>query len=888
MNTFNSQSTLKLESEFDYFSLDQAERAGAGPISRLPFSLKIMLENLLRFEDGVTVTADDIRAMAAGAARSSAKEIAFRPARVLMQDFTGVPAIVDLATMRDVIKEMGGDPKKINPLQQVDLVIDHSVQVDQFGTPAAFAFNADRELERNRERYVFLKWGQKAFQNCHVVPPDVGIVHQVNLEYIAKTVYVDQKNGRTIAYPDTLVGTDSHTTMINGLGVVGWGVGGIEAEGAMLGQPLSMLIPLVVGFKLRGQLPEGATATDVVLTVTQMLRAKGVVGKFVEFYGPGLASLSLADRATIANMAPEYGATIGFFPIDSETLGYLRLTGRDPQHVKLVEAYAKTQGLFRTESSADPVFNDTLELDLSTIEPSLAGPRRPQDRVPLAKSKQAFQEALPAMVAKQAMPISRVEVIDDGKKYALHHGSVVIAAITSCTNTSNPAVMIAAGILAKKAVERGLEVKPWVKTSLAPGSRVVTDYLKDTGLMPYLETLRFHLVGYGCTTCIGNSGPLPAPVASAVKDNHLVVAAVLSGNRNFEGRINPFVRANYLASPPLVVAYALAGKMDIDLKTEPLGNDKAGRPVYLRDVWPSQQEVMTAINSSVRAEMFRKAYQESLQGDERWQRLEAPSGEIFRWDKSSTYVKRPPYFENMPRQAPPLTDIRGARVLALLGDSVTTDHISPAGSIQPESPAGKYLIAHGVGTKDFNSYGARRGNHEVMMRGTFANIRLRNQMAPGTEGGWTVHLPDKTQATIYDAAMQYQKEGVPLLVIAGKEYGSGSSRDWAAKGPRLLGVQAVLAESFERIHRSNLVGMGIVPLQFKEGESAESLGLTGFEVFDIEGMAAGIQPGMFVTVRAENGKQGSFQAVVRIDTPYEIQYYRNGGILQYVLRQLIG
>jgi aconitate hydratase A / 2-methylisocitrate dehydratase len=890
MNTFNSQSTLKLESEFDYFSLDQAERAGAGPISRLPFSLKIMLENLLRFEDGVTVTADDIRAMAAGAARSSAKEIAFRPARVLMQDFTGVPAIVDLATMRDVIKEMGGDPKKINPLQQVDLVIDHSVQVDQFGTPAAFAFNADRELERNRERYVFLKWGQKAFQNCHVVPPDVGIVHQVNLEYIAKTVYVDQKNGRTIAYPDTLVGTDSHTTMINGLGVVGWGVGGIEAEGAMLGQPLSMLIPLVVGFKLRGQLPEGATATDVVLTVTQMLRAKGVVGKFVEFYGPGLASLSLADRATIANMAPEYGATIGFFPIDSETLGYLRLTGRDPQHVKLVEAYAKTQGLFRTESSADPVFNDTLELDLSTIEPSLAGPRRPQDRVPLAKSKQAFQEALPAMVAKQAMPISRVEVIDDGKKYALHHGSVVIAAITSCTNTSNPAVMIAAGILAKKAVERGLEVKPWVKTSLAPGSRVVTDYLKDTGLMPYLETLRFHLVGYGCTTCIGNSGPLPAPVASAVKDNHLVVAAVLSGNRNFEGRINPFVRANYLASPPLVVAYALAGKMDIDLKTEPLGNDKAGRPVYLRDVWPSQQEVMTAINSSVRAEMFRKAYQESLQGDERWQRLEAPSGEIFRWDKSSTYVKRPPYFENMPRQAPSLTDIRGARVLALLGDSVTTDHISPAGSIQPESPAGKYLIAHGVGTKDFNSYGARRGNHEVMMRGTFANIRLRNQMAPGTEGGWTVHLPDKTQTTIYDAAMQYQKEGVPLLVIAGKEYGSGSSRDWAAKGPRLLGVKAVLAESFERIHRSNLVGMGIVPLQFKEGESAESLGLTGFEVFDIEGMAAGIQPGMFVTVRvrAENGKQGSFQAVVRIDTPYEIQYYRNGGILQYVLRQLIG
>jgi aconitate hydratase len=890
MNTFNSQSTLKLESEFDYFSLEQAEKAGAGPVSRLPFSLKVMLENLLRFEDGVTVTADDIRAMAAGAARQSAKEIAFRPARVLMQDFTGVPAIVDLATMRDVIKEMGGDPKKINPLQQVDLVIDHSVQVDQFGTPAAFAFNADRELERNRERYVFLKWGQKAFQNCRVVPPDVGIVHQVNLEYLAKTVYVEQKNGRTLAYPDTLVGTDSHTTMINGLGVVGWGVGGIEAEGAMLGQPLSMLIPLVVGFNLYGHLPEGATATDVVLTVTQMLRAKGVVGKFVEFYGPGLTSLSLADRATIANMAPEYGATIGFFPIDSETLTYLRLTGRDPQHVKLVETYAKAQGLFRTESTADPVFNDTLELDLSTVEPSLAGPRRPQDRVPLARSKQAFQDALPAMVTKQAMPVSRVEVTDDGRKYDLHHGSVVIAAITSCTNTSNPAVMIAAGILAKKAVERGLEVKPWVKTSLAPGSRVVTDYLKDTGLMPYLETLRFHLVGYGCTTCIGNSGPLPPPVAAAVKDNHLVVAAVLSGNRNFEGRINALVRANYLASPPLVVAYALAGKMDIDLKSEPLGHDKKGQPVYLRDVWPSQQEVMTAINSSVRAEMFRKAYEESLHGDERWQRLEAPSGEIFRWDNSSTYVKRPPYFENMPRHAPPLTDIRGARVLAVLGDSVTTDHISPAGSIQLESPAGKYLIAHGVAAKDFNSYGARRGNHEVMMRGTFANIRLRNQMAPGTEGGWTVHLPDKTQTTIYEAAMQYQKEGVPLLVIAGKEYGSGSSRDWAAKGPRLLGVQAVLAESFERIHRSNLVGMGILPLQFKEGESAASLGLTGSEIFDIEGIAADIQPGMLVTVRVrtENGKEGRFEAGVRIDTPYEIQYYRNGGILQYVLRQLIG
>jgi aconitate hydratase A / 2-methylisocitrate dehydratase len=892
MNTFNSRSTLKLGgNEFDYFSLEQAEKAGAGAVSNLPFSLRVMLENLLRFEDGSTVTAEDIHAVSAAAATStqSAKEIAFRPARVLMQDFTGVPAIVDLATMRDVIKEMGGDPKKINPLQQVDLVIDHSVQVDQFGSSAAFAFNADRELERNRERYVFLKWGQKAFQNCRVVPPDVGIVHQVNLEYLAKTVFVDRQNGRKIAYPDTLVGTDSHTTMINGLGVVGWGVGGIEAEGAMLGQPLSMLIPLVVGFRLDGQLPEGATATDVVLTVTQMLRAKGVVGKFVEFFGPGLSSLSLADRATIANMAPEYGATIGFFPIDGETLNYLQLSGRDPEHVKLVEAYAKAQGLFRMESTPDPVFSDSLDLDLSTVEPSLAGPRRPQDRVPLTKSKQSFQEALPAMLSKQAKPASRVPVTDDGKKYDLGHGSVVIAAITSCTNTSNPAVMIAAGILAKKAVERGLQVKPWVKTSLAPGSRVVTDYLKDTGLMPYLESLRFHLVGYGCTTCIGNSGPLPEAVASAVKDNHLVVAAVLSGNRNFEGRINALVRANYLASPPLVVAYALAGRMDVDLKSEPLGNDKNGRPVYLRDVWPSQKEVMNAINSSVRAEMFRKAYEESLQGDERWQRLEAPSGEIFRWDEASTYVKRPPYFENMPRQAPPLTDIRGARVLAVLGDSVTTDHISPAGSIQPESPAGKYLIDHGVSVKDFNSYGARRGNHEVMMRGTFANIRLRNQMAPGTEGGWTVHLPEKTQTTIYEAAMQYQAQRVPLLVIAGKEYGSGSSRDWAAKGPRLLGVQAVLAESFERIHRSNLVGMGILPLQFQTGQNAASLGLTGFEIFDIEGIAAGVRPGMLVNVRVrtESGNGQKFQAVTRIDTPYEVQYYQHGGILQYVLRQLI-
>ena len=891
MNTFNSQSTLKVGSvEFEYFSLENAEKSGAGEVSKLPFSLKVMLENLLRFEDGQTVSADDIGALVSSlAARRLEKEIAFRPARVLMQDFTGVPAMVDLATMRDVIKQMGGDPKRINPLQQVDLVIDHSVQVDQYGSPTAFAFNADRELERNRERYVFLKWGQKAFQNCRVVPPDVGICHQVNLEYLAKTVFVEHRNGRPRAYPDTLVGTDSHTTMINGLGVVGWGVGGIEAEGAMLGQPLSMLIPQVVGFKLRGRMREGTTATDVVLTVTQMLRAKGVVGKFVEFYGPGLSSLSLADRATIGNMAPEYGATIGLFPIDSETLNYLKLTGREPSHINLVEAYAKAQGLFRTETTTDPIFSDTLELDLTSVEPSLAGPRRPQDRVALKEAKQAFREALPSMAAKQTKNVSSVKVSDNGNQYNVGHGSVVIAAITSCTNTSNPSVMLAAGLLAKKAVERGLRVQPWVKTSLAPGSRVVSDYLKETGLMPYLEKLRFHLVGYGCTTCIGNSGPLPEPVASAVKDNGLVVAAVLSGNRNFEGRINPLVRANYLASPPLVVAYALAGKMDIDLETEPLGSDKNGQPVYLRDVWPTQKEVMEAINSSIRAEMFCKAYEESLEGDQRWKVIDAPSGELFQWDPSSTYVKRPPFFENMSRKAPPPNDIRAARALAVLGDSVTTDHISPAGSIAIDSPAGQYLIDHGVAPKDFNSYGARRGNHEVMMRGTFANVRLRNQMAPGTEGGWTVHLPDKTQTTIYEAAMQYRNEGVPLVVLAGKEYGSGSSRDWAAKGPRLLGIEAVIAESFERIHRSNLVGMGVLPLQFRAGENAATLGLTGFETFDIDGIAGGIEPGMLVRIRAraENGEEKSFQAVTRIDTPYEVQYYQHGGILQYVLRQLI-
>jgi len=833
------------------------------------------------------VSKNDILALArsAGAAPED-KEIAFRPARVLMQDFTGVPAVVDLATMRDVIKKMGGDPGKINPLQQVDLVIDHSVQVDQFGTPEAFAFNADRELERNRERYIFLKWGQKAFRNFRAVPPDVGIVHQVNIEYLAPVVYSSTMNGTRYAYPDTLVGTDSHTTMVNGLGVVGWGVGGIEAEGAMLGQPLSMLIPQVVGFKLSGRLREGVTATDAVLTVTQMLRKKGVVGKFIEFYGAGVGSLSLADRATIANMAPEYGATIGFFPIDDETLSYMKLTGRKPEQIALVDAYAKAQGLFRTATSPDPVFTDTIELDLSTVEPSMAGPKRPQDRVPLAKSKEVFREALPSLMKTQSA--GKVAVTDNGNKYDLGDGSVVIAAITSCTNTSNPSVMIAAGLVARKAVERGMQVKPWVKTSLAPGSRVVTDYLQATGLLSYLEKLRFHVVGYGCTTCIGNSGPLPDKVSKAVKDGSLVVASVLSGNRNFEGRINPQVRANYLASPPLVVAYAIAGHIDMDLTTEPLGNDSNGKPVYLKDVWPTQKEVQDAIQSAMRAEMFQKAYEESLQGDDRWKALDAPSGDLFQWDETSTYVKRPPFFDDMHRQAPPLKDIRAARVLAVLGDSVTTDHISPAGSIQTDGPAGKYLQSHGVSPKDFNSYGARRGNHEVMMRGTFANVRLKNLMMPGTEGGLAVHLPEKTSTTIFDAAMQYQQEGVPLMILAGKEYGSGSSRDWAAKGPCLLGIRAVLAESFERIHRSNLVGMGILPLQFLPGQNVESLGLTGFETYDIPGISSGLKPGQRLSLVVNDaGKSRTIEAICRIDTPYELQYYQHGGILQFVLRQLL-
>jgi aconitate hydratase len=920
-NTFGSRATLRVgDCDFTIFRLGAVEKATPAA-ARLPYSLKVLLENLLRTEDGQAVRAEDIEALARWQAHAEpSREIAFTPSRVLMQDFTGVPAVVDLAAMRDAMKRMGGDPRRINPLQPAELVIDHSVQVDDFGSPLAFRTNADMEFARNRERYAFLRWGQKAFRNFRVVPPDTGIVHQVNLEYLARVVFgsaAESPTGPPLAYPDTVVGTDSHTTMINGLGVLGWGVGGIEAEAAMLGQPVSMLIPHVVGFKLHGRLPEGATATDLVLTVTQVLRKMGVVGKFVEFYGDGLAALPLADRATIANMAPEYGATCGFFPVDAETLRYLAFTGRPEPLVRLVEAYTKEQGLFHTPSSREAVYSETLALDLATVEPSLAGPTRPQDRVRLGDVKQSFAAALPGLLGKakpKAAPkeIARLEgesgnpaarqAVETAKPAValpkdaaddLHHGSVVIAAITSCTNTSNPSVMLAAGLLAKKAVERGLKTQPWVKTSLAPGSKVVTDYLIDAGLMRYLEQLGFHLVGYGCTTCIGNSGPLLPAVSRAVEDNDLVVAAVLSGNRNFEGRVQSEVRANYLASPPLVVAYALAGRMDIDLYHEPLGHDLQLRPIYLRDVWPTQQEVRQAVERSVRSEMFQKEYGEVFQGDERWNSLPVPEGDLYQWEPSSTYVKHPPYFDGMETTPAALTDIRGARVLALLGDSITTDHISPAGSIKPQSPAGRYLIEHGVQPKDFNSYGSRRGNHEVMVRGTFANVRLRNQLAPGTEGGVTRHLPDGEQLSIFDAAMKYEKEGVPLLVLAGKEYGSGSSRDWAAKGPRLLGVRAVIAETYERIHRSNLVGMGVLPLQYAAGESAASLGLTGEEVYDIEGLAGAVADDfaqgrqIAVQVRRPDGTTREFKATVRIDTPQEVLYYQHGGILQYVLRQLL-
>jgi aconitate hydratase len=908
-NSFGTRTELKVDgTTYHYFSLPALERAGFPQIAHLPFSLKILLENLLRREDGRAVKAEDIRALASWTpADPGTRELAFTPARVLLQDFTGVPAVVDLAAMRDGIARLGGDPNRVNPLQPVELVIDHSVQVDFFGRPDAFQKNAELEFERNRERYAFLRWGQTAFDRFRVVPPDTGIVHQVNLEYLARVVCTDDANGQTLAYPDTLVGTDSHTTMVNGLGVVGWGVGGIEAEAAMLGQPISMLVPKVVGFKLTGRLPEGTTATDLVLTITERLRKHGVVGKFVEFYGPGLASLTLADRATLGNMSPEYGATIAICPIDEMTIDYLKLTARDAARVKLVEAYAKAQGLFHDKSTPEAQYSEQIELDLGQVEPSLAGPRRPQDRVPLKDAKSGFAGALPSLMIDQKKKVTATPPqtsVWNGEggasggvavaaapavEHEIDHGSVVIAAITSCTNTSNPSVMIGAGLVARKAVERGLKTRPWVKTSLAPGSKVVTEYLRKSGLLPYLEQLGFGLVGYGCTTCIGNSGPLPEEVSAEVKERNLVVASVLSGNRNFEGRIQSQVRANYLASPPLVVAYALAGRMTLDLTSEPLGTNDQGEAIYLKDVWPSQREVQTAM-AAVSADMFREQYADVFRGDDRWRSLDVPTGDRFAWEESSTYVRNPPFFEDLKPEPAPLQDITGARVLALLGDSVTTDHISPAGSIPADGPAGKYLIAHGVQPRDFNSFGARRGNHEVMMRGTFANIRLRNQMAPGTEGGWTRYQPEGEEMTIYDAAMRYRDAGVPLLVLAGKEYGSGSSRDWAAKGTMLLGVRAVVAESFERIHRSNLVNMGVLPLQFREGETAASLKLSGTESFAITGVADGLKPAGTVTVtaRGADGAEKRFSALVRIDTPEELTAFRHGGILPYVLRQLAG
>lgn len=882
-NSFNARDRLSVGAQtFEIYRLERLEQQGLGPLGHLPFSLRILLENLLRCEDGRFVHADDIRALAKWTPNGPQKEIAFMPARVLLQDFTGVPAVVDLATMREAMKRLGGNPKRINPLFPAELVIDHSVQVDSFGNVNAFGINAELEFQRNIERYQFLRWGQNAFRNFKVVPPDTGICHQVNIEYLARVVCAMPNGNRLEAYPDSLVGTDSHTTMVNSLGVFGWGVGGIEAEAAMLGQPLSMLVPEVVGFKLHGRLHEGATATDLVLTVTEMLRKKGVVGKFVEFYGSGLSSLSVPDRATIANMAPEYGATMGFFPVDDETLAYLHFTARSHEQVALVEAYCKEQMLFRSDSTKDPQFSDKLELELGIVEPTVAGPKRPQDRVALKNAKSSFAKVV------EGSPAKEVSIKNNGDNFPLSNGAVVIAAITSCTNTSNPSLMLGAGLLAKKAVERGLQVKPWVKTSLAPGSKVVTDYLQVSGLISYLEKLKFHLVGYGCTTCIGNSGPLPEPIGAAIKENNMVAVAVLSGNRNFEGRVHPLVRANYLASPPLVVAYALAGRMDIDLTSEPLGTDTAGKPVYLRDIWPTPQEVESTMRAAVSTEQYRKEYSEVFEGDARWKGMQIPEGDLYVWDEKSTYIKLPPYFESMPKTPPALADIHGARVLAVLGDSVTTDHISPAGSIAVDSPAGKYLIAHGVKAHEFNSYGARRGNHEVMMRGTFANIRLRNQLAPDTEGSWTLHLPDVEKMYIYDAAVKYREEGVPLLVIAGKEYGSGSSRDWAAKGTRLLGVRAVIAESFERIHRSNLVGMGVLPLEFKAEETRESLGLTGHEVYDVEGVAT-LSPRKEATVHAKSpdGKVKTFKALVRVDTPEEVSYYRHGGILQYVLRQML-
>jgi len=882
LDSFGARSTLTVgEHSYEIYRLDALSNAGVGAVDRLPFSLRVLVENLLRNEDGVAVTADDITAAARWDAKAEPDvEIAFHPARVLLQDFTGVPVVVDLAAMRDAIKGMGGNPQRINPLEPVDLVIDHSVQIDHAGSAQAYGLNVQLEYQRNKERYAFLRWGAESCSNFSVVPPGTGICHQVNFEYLGRTVWTKKVGGVTQAFPDTLVGTDSHTTMINGLAVLGWGVGGIEAEAAMLGQPVSMLLPQVVGFRLHGTLAEGATATDLVLTVTQMLRKKGVVNKFVEFYGPGLDSLSLPDRATIANMAPEYGATCGFFPIDDETIAFLRFSGRPAETVALVEAYAKEQGLFRTKDTPDPVFTDTLELDLSTVEPSIAGPKRPQDRIPLRKSKGMWEEHIAGKTS--VVPVK-------GKDFSLSHGSVVIAAITSCTNTSNPSVLIAAGLLARKAAAKGLRSKPWVKTSLAPGSRVVTEYLKKSGLLHDLETLGFHVVGYGCTTCIGNSGPLAEEIVGAITAGKLEAAAVLSGNRNFEGRISPWVRANYLASPPLVVAYALAGHMDVDLSSEPIGKDAKGGDVFLQEIWPSPQEVRDTVRENLGAEMFAAQYASVFEGDERWRKLEIPKGELFVWDEKSTYVRNPPYFVGMGRQKSPLQDIVGARVLAKLGDSVTTDHISPAGDIPEDGPAGVYLKAHGVPVSEFNSFGSRRGNHEVMIRGTFANIRLKNMLAPGTEGGVTRHLPDGEQMSIYDASVKYQADGVPLVVLGGLEYGTGSSRDWAAKGTVLLGVKAVIVQSFERIHRSNLAGMGVLPLVYKDGESAETLGLTGEEEITITGIGEGLVPKkvLKVSAKAGDGSVKEFEVIARLDTPNEVEYYENGGILQYVLRRML-
>jgi aconitate hydratase len=898
LNSFGTRTEIRvLDKPVQIYSLPALEQAGFPGVSRLPYSMKILLENLLRREDDAFVKADDVRAVARWDATAGVqKEISFMPARVLLQDFTGVPCVVDLAAMRDAVIALGGNPVRVNPLQPVELVIDHSVQVDYFGRPDAFTLNAELEFSRNRERYAFLRWGQRAFNNFKVVPPDTGIVHQVNIEYLARVVVAQDVDGVTLAYPDTLVGTDSHTTMVNGLGVVGWGVGGIEAEAAMLGQPSSMLIPQVLGFRLTGSMPKGTTATDLVLTVTEVLRKHGVVGKFVEFYGEGLSALTIADRATLGNMCPEYGATVAIFPIDHMTLDYLRLTGRDASQVALVEQYAMAQGLFRTSGSPDAIYSETIDLDLSSIEPSLAGPKRPQDRVSLSNAKTAFQAALPSMQVPTkgsggTSPAARSAVaVAEPAVETLDHGAVVIAAITSCTNTSNPSVMIGAGLVAKKAVERGLKRQPWVKSSLAPGSKVVTEYLDAAGLTPYLDQLGFNLVGYGCTTCIGNSGPLPDEIAATVREKHLVVCSVLSGNRNFEGRIQQDVRANYLASPPLVVAYALAGWITTDITTEPLGHDPSGRPVYLKDIWPTEHELQETMLKAVTADMFRRSYNDVFRGDTRWQSLQVPEGSLFAWDGESTYVRKPTFLEGMTMAPAPLTDITGARVLAVLGDSVTTDHISPAGSIKVDSPAGKYLIEKGVKPADFNSYGARRGNHEVMMRGTFANVRLRNLMAPGTEGGWTRYQPSGLQMTIYDASVAYQNAGVPLMIFAGKEYGSGSSRDWAAKGTFLLGVKAVIAESFERIHRSNLVNMGVLPLQFKLGDDAASLKINGTESFRIKGVADGLKPrgDVLVIATETDGSTREFTATVRIDTPEELIAFKHGGILPYVVRQLVG